>query len=50
MDLFAAWEIESGISKHKKKNESIEFRMFLKIRIWFPLSYDDLDTVVMTYS
>lgn len=46
LDLLSSWEVEKNSSKGNKP----EFKMYLRVRVFFPLKENDLDTVTMYYT
>ncbi len=46
-DDLALWELQTN--EAIKKMESCDFRMYLKIMLYYPYSENDIDTITMTY-
>lgn len=47
-DILSLWERD--VNEFLKKKEQIEFRIFLKIFLYFPYSETDVDTVTLVYT
>ena len=46
MDLLSSWEVEKNLAKSDKP----EFKMYLRVRVYFQMKDNDLDTVTMYYT
>ena len=46
LDLLSSWEVETNSCKTNKPN----FRMYLRVRVAYPMKDNDLDTVTMYYT
>ena len=46
LDLLSSWEVDKNMCKTNKP----EFKMYLRVRVFFPMKDSDLDTVTMFYT